>query len=203
MKSINTFITEARTPSETILYFPNLASWFIYEAELSGQISDGYWENARPATHWRWLQNVTIKIDDNKIGYEGPRHQKKYDTGWLRKEVKKALKGTARDYDWTIRVFKYAKFAALFNNSDFKKLEDLGYSLRSIIEELPESPITVEELEAQLSKKDWKKKYWDRVKPIIDDKLLKKYYKSKYGWSEFEDDLEMADEAINTQLTGE
>lgn len=71
MKSINTFITEARTPSETILYFPNLASWFIYEAELSGQISDGYWENARPATHWRWLQNVTIKIDDNKIGYEG------------------------------------------------------------------------------------------------------------------------------------
>lgn len=58
-------------------------------------------------------------------------------------------------------------------------------------------------MEAQLSKKDWKKKYWDKVKPIIDDKLLKKYYKSKYGWSEFEDDLEMADEAINTQLTGE
>ena len=202
MKSINTFINEARTQSETTLYFPNLASWFIFTAELSGQISDGYWENARPATHWKWIMNTTSKIDDNKVGYEGPRHQKYYDTSWLRKYVKKALKGIAGDYDWTIRVFKYAKFAALFNKSDFNKLDDLGYSLRAIVENLPEEPVTVEEFEAQLSKKDWMKKYWDKVKSVIDDKILKKYYKSKYGWSEFEDDLEMADETINTQLTG-
>ena len=64
------------------------------------------------------LINQYTKIDKEKIGYDGVYHRLKYSTTWLRKYVKKALKGEDFDYDWTIRVFKYAKFASLFKDSD-------------------------------------------------------------------------------------
>lgn len=198
MKNITQYITESSGASETTVYFPNIASWFIFEAELSGQISDGYWENSRPYDHWKWISNVTPKIDKEKIGYDGVYHRLKYSTTWLRRYVKKALKGDAGDYNWTIRVFKYAKFASLFKDSDLNKLEAVVYDLETIIENLPEEPVTIKEFEASL--KDWHKKYFEKVKSIVTDKVLKQYYDSQYDWNDFEDDLDAATEAINTHI---
>ena len=43
------------------LYFKTLSSALLYEWEISGQISDGKYENAQPFGHWRWI-NDTEKI---------------------------------------------------------------------------------------------------------------------------------------------
>lgn len=191
-------INEASSNEEKI-YFPTVAAALIYEFELSGQISDGYWENARPYDHWQWIGHTEPIVDKDKCGYTGFHHRKTYSTDWLRRYVKKALKNQAGDYDWTIRVFNYAKFGSIINPQDFEKIYK-EYAYRSIIEDMPEEEVNHDQLEAAYNTSDYKKKYWDKAGAFFTDELLKKYYSSDYGWSEFEDDLELAETAINTNL---
>lgn len=204
MKTLKNFIqiNEARKSkydAPSTIYFPNMSAYLIYEYELSGQISDGYWENSRPESHWRWVSNATPEISKDKIGYTGPKHRLTYNTEWLRKEVKKALKGAAGDYDWTIRVFKYAKFGSILNDSDMQKFSrNDGDDIRVIMDKLPDEKVNQKQLQSSLP--DWTLKYWDKVKGLFTNDVLKQYYASKYGWSEFEDDLEAATDAINTQV---
>lgn len=184
---------------ENKIYFPNVASALIYLFELQGQVSDGYWENARPSNHWRWISNTKPVIDKDKCGYTGVQHQKIYSTDWLRKYVKKALKGQAKDYDWTIRAFNYGKLGSILTDVDFLKITD-KYGYRSITENLPQEEVDHNGLEAAYNTADYKKEYWNQAGSFFTDELLKKYYNSKYGWSEFEDDLDLAEEAMNTNI---
>ncbi len=47
----------------------NLAQKVLWEEELSGQISDGAWENATPYDHWEyWHKNVQVVIDPEHVG---------------------------------------------------------------------------------------------------------------------------------------
>lgn len=179
------------------IYFPNMASYLIYEFELSGQISDGKWENSRPYDHWKWVCHTEPKIDKNKIGYEGPIHRMKYSTKWLHDYVKKAMAGNSGDYQWTIRVFKYAKFGSVLANNQLKNIKD---NVRIIIESLPDEPVDSTAFDAMFNTEGskWKKKYWEQVKDLFTDDILNKYYNSNYDWAQFEEDLEAATKAINT-----
>jgi len=208
MNKLQTYINESYSKSslpineaqgEYKIYFPNVASALIYLFELQGQISDGYWENSRPYDHWKWISCTEPEITKDKIGYTGPIHKKNYSTEWLRKYVNKAIKGQARDYNWTIRTFNYGKFGSILTDADFKKIGD-KYGYRSIVENLPQEEVDHAGLEASYNTADYKKKYWDEAGSFFTDELLKKYYNSNYGWSEFEDNLEEAETAINTNI---
>jgi hypothetical protein len=201
---INGSCPEAKLPvyeakGEDKIYFPNIASALIYWFELQGQISDGYWENARPNNHWKWVTESEIEIDKDKCGYTGAQHRITYSTEWLRRYVKKALKGQGGDYDWTIRAFNYAKLGSVLTEAEFKKMNDKS-DYRSVLEYMPEEPVDQAGLEAKYAISDYRKKYWESVKSFFTDGLLKRYYDSNYGWSEFEDDLELAETAINTPI---
>ena len=193
-------INEAFGPNT--IYFKNASAFAIYLCELLGQVSDGYWENSRPSSHWKWIGDTTPVIDKDKQGYTGPQHRIKYSIEWLRRYVKKALKGNAGDYDWTIRVFNYGKMASVTPDNLIQDLTKDGYDAwRSIAQELPEEEVNNEQLEKLYTTSDYRKKYWEKAgKKYFNDELLKKYYDSKYGWSEFEDDLESAGDSMNTQI---
>ena len=218
MKDLTKYISESQTSSvhpvveassESKIYFPTPGAFAIYMCELLGQVSDGYWENARPMSHWKWVGDTEAEISDTngipyKEGYTGPQHRIKYSTEWLRRYVKKALKGNAGDWDWTIRVFNYGKMANITPVNLILDLKKDGYDAwRSIAQELPEEEVNNEELEKKYtSGSDYRKKYWEKAgKKYFSDELLKKYYKSSYDWSDFEDDLETAEKAMNTHLT--
>ena len=197
-------INEAAKKSSK-MYFENVSSFLIYKLEISGQISDGYWENSRPYSHWKWMgyTEEIIGDKDGKYGYTGTtKHQIKYDLEWIRKNVKKALKGTAGDYDWIIRVFKYGKFASILSE---KEARDLRYETSSIIEDLPQEKVTREELKAKFvdEKYSYTKEYWEKGEKYFTDEILEKYYNSKYDWSQFEDDLDSCSDSINTYLGAE
>ena len=52
-----------------------------------------------------------------------------------------------------------------------------------------------------MSGSDYRKKYWDEAgNKYFTDAILKKYYESSYDWGDFEDDLDAADAAMNTQI---
>jgi len=42
-----------------ILYVKNENQVALFENEIKGQISDGMWENASPANHWKVWCNTT------------------------------------------------------------------------------------------------------------------------------------------------
>ena len=211
MKTINEYFESANPSGEHsmqiieegqgdyIIYFNSPAALLIYKMELEGQISDGYWENARPYDHWKWVSRTEPKLDDKKLGYTGPSHMKRYSTEWLRRYVKRAVKGEKFDYSWTIRAFNYAKFGSILNKTQLNKVLS-DYAYRSMIEKLPQVPVTNAELDADFADKQYVKGYWDKTKTFFTDDLLKKYYDSDYDFSQFEEDLKEAETAMNTQF---
>lgn len=201
-KQISAIHSVVEAKGEYKIYFPTLGAFAIYVCELLGQVSDGYWENARPYNHWKWVMNTEPEIVDGKEGYTGPMHRIKYSTEWLRRYVKKALKGNGGDYDWTIRVFKYAKLGHVTPENILKEIANNYDAWRSIAENLPEEEIDNAGLkEKYLSGSDYRKKYWEAAgDKYFTDEILKKYYKSSYDWGDFEDDLDAAENAMNTQI---
>ena len=211
MKDLTQYIGESMTSAvhpimeakgDYKIYFPTPGSFAIYVCELLGQISDGYWENTRPMNHWKWINDTEPEIVDGKEGYTGPAHRIKYSTDWLRRHVKKAIKGTAGDWGWTIRVFNYAKMANITPVNLLKNLANGYDAWRSIAEDLPEEEIDNAGLkEKYLSGSEYRKRYWEAVgDKYFTDELLKKYYSSSYDWRDFEDDLDAAENAINTNI---
>jgi len=51
-----------------ILRVRNLAQKVLWEQELSGQISDGRWENSSPHSHWEPWCDATIVVDPEHVG---------------------------------------------------------------------------------------------------------------------------------------
>jgi hypothetical protein len=45
--------------------FRTLSQVILFECELKGQLSDGYWENARPHDHWKVPCSATAKVATN------------------------------------------------------------------------------------------------------------------------------------------
>lgn len=46
----------------------NEAQKILFDLELSGQISDGYWENAAPQDHWIPWCETTVIVDPTNVG---------------------------------------------------------------------------------------------------------------------------------------
>lgn len=54
------------------LYVENMEQKIIYLSEMSGQISDGMWENARPYDHYKFWSDIEfddVIINPSKLGY--------------------------------------------------------------------------------------------------------------------------------------
>jgi hypothetical protein len=52
------------------LFVANTRQKVLFDWEISGQLSDGYWENTRPMNHWRiWSRcEVVVASEPTKIG---------------------------------------------------------------------------------------------------------------------------------------
>ena len=47
-----------------VINFRNIYQVTLYECELKGQISDGYWENARPYDHWKIMCAAEARVGE-------------------------------------------------------------------------------------------------------------------------------------------
>ena len=198
MKGLSQFVTEARYQEPTTLYFQTTSAADLFKYEIEGQISDGHWENSRPDSHWKWLQDCTVVVDPNhEPGYVGPKHRIKYDCKWLLDDLNKWLKSHDEDYEWTTRFLNYGKAGKIISDSQFETFSEYAY--KSIIGDLPQEEVTAKELEASLP--DYKKKYWDEVKGDINDTFLKKFYKTSYTVRDLKVDIMDLNDTLNTQLT--
>lgn len=193
MKTINEYYVGESINNDKVIIFNTLSSFFIFSAEVRGQISDGYWENSRPNKHWYWLRNIEVKYDKNAQPGTNRSMMLKYNLDWMVKYVRKALKGD-KELEWAKRMLKYGRFGRVCPEADWKKLDK--YEMRAFVEYLPDEPCTMEQLEELY--KDYKKDYYNYAKTFVTDKILEKYYNTEYGISEFMDDLDDLDVSLNS-----
>lgn len=190
-------VTEAGKEYE--IHFTTKGALAIYECELQGQVSDGYWENARPSNHWKWVTNTKSVYDKDGNFYTGPAHRIKYSTAWVLKYVRNAMKNPDGDYGWAIRIFNYGKFGSILPDNKIDEFIKDAYNIRGIFEYLPkEKPEDIEKwLDEFTNGKDWRKDYVKAIKKFGVE-YLDKFYDSKYDMNDFMDDLDAAEEAMNT-----
>ena len=62
--------------TQATIYFENNVQAALYKHELTGQISDGYWENSRPSNHWEAPCRAAVAVDA-----DNPR----VDNGWFKR----------------------------------------------------------------------------------------------------------------------
>ena len=199
MKNINEFITEAKQESLTTMYFPSMSAFCLFAGEVQGQLSDGYWENSRPASHWRWITNMEYVVDESHdAGYEGPQHRiNNYSLKWMIQDLNRWLNNQDKDYQWTTRFLNLGKAGTVLNKNKIKELID-NNDIFYMIEYLPEEPITYNEFEASLV--DWKKQYWEKAKGTLNSAFFKAFYKTNYTLRDLKADLSDLEDSMNTKL---
>lgn len=48
--------------------FRNVVQAALYKCEITGQISDGMWENTRPYDHWKIWCNANVNVNPKQVG---------------------------------------------------------------------------------------------------------------------------------------
>ena len=79
----------------TKLHFKTTAAANLFASEITGQISDGAWENARPLDHWKFWCNAEVVVD-GKVGHEGNPAKTNYNLNSLKKYIKEEMKNAIR-----------------------------------------------------------------------------------------------------------
>lgn len=77
------------------LHFNTIAAANLFKTEITGQLSDGMWENARPLNHWEYWNDAEVVVD-GKIGHEGYPIKTNYNLGSLKKYVKEDMMNAIR-----------------------------------------------------------------------------------------------------------
>jgi hypothetical protein len=54
-----------------VINFENRIQKALFDHELKGQISDGYWENSKPYDHYKSFSGVETRVDPEKPGKSG------------------------------------------------------------------------------------------------------------------------------------
>ena len=191
-------VTEAKQKYE--IHFTTKGALAIYVCELQGQVSDGYWENARPASHWKWVTNTAPVYDKDGNFYTGPHHSPlKYSTAWVLKRVRSAMKNPDSDHGWATRIFNYGKFGSIIPDNKLDEFIKDADNIRGIFEYLPkEKPEDIEKwLDDWTNGRKYREDYVEAIKKFGIE-YLDKFYDSKYDMNDFMDDLDAAEEAMNT-----
>lgn len=77
------------------LHFKTVAAANLFNEEITGQLSDGAWENTRPLDHWRYWCNAEVVVDF-KPCHEGWPMKTNYNLYSLKKYVKDQLLNAIR-----------------------------------------------------------------------------------------------------------
>ena len=111
------------------LHFENASAMCLYEWEMSGQVSDGKYENSRPYDHWKWVGDIANMFVDGKKGIEGNnwnrgwsefgKYKKRYNLNeWFSKYIKNWRKNGDGSTMWATRIIAYGKFGKIYPERD-------------------------------------------------------------------------------------
>ena len=200
------------------IHFKNASAMCLYEWEMSGQISDGKYENSRPYDHWKWVSEISNMIVDGKNGIEGYSvfrptawsgfFTKRYNLNeWFSKYIRGWRKNNKHDYMWATRIIAFGKFGKIYTELTYEKLMELGEirilleDLQMKIEEGEKDPEVLFNKVTDFSTHEWRKKYYENCKDYFTLDFVKKFMELNYDIKECKADVISMQESINTVFT--
>ena len=168
------------TSTGTIL-LPTASALALWEHEVTGQISDGTWENASPRDHYQfWCRLDREKGSPAVKQTRG--HCKRWYYGLTRLYTMKWEDGT---YILRTRMINKGRLAKA-HEALGGRFEDFGYEQRYAAEEMPAT------LEEFTSKTD------ERFRKAVSDELAAKYYETEYALDDLKKDIRSIAAAMKT-----
>ena len=198
-----------------VLHFENSSAMCLYEMEMSGQISDGKYENSRPYDHWEWVCEISNMVVDGTYGIEGNnwhrgftkygQFHKKYNLNeWFSKYIKNWRKNGDTDTMWATRIIAYGKFGKIYPNLTFDQLKKFNYievileDLQLKIENGETNPEVLFNNITDFSECAWREKYYESAKEFITLDFVKKFLELKYDIKECREDVKSMQNTINS-----
>jgi hypothetical protein len=125
----------AKEHKSGVIFLPTYSAIALWGWELTGQFSDGAWENAAPADHYSYWCDLDVAIGNPETA--APGYPKKTGYGF----------GILLQYGIGDRMVKYGRFGKAIGP---KIIEVVEGEARSIIEEFPENgPFNLAEWKAE------------------------------------------------------
>ena len=177
--------------NKTTLFVTNMSQACLFEMEVSGQISDGKWENSRPYNHWEWVCDTEMVLSD-KNSYIGHYRRKKYNIKNLFNEFMKRVEYD--DFSWPMRMYYYAKFGTLLDSKYINELD----GLRNFIEKIGynEEINSLEDLKNDIP--EYLQKYWkDEYDKVFSTENIQKFRNSEYSIKDMKKDLALLHLSVN------
>ena len=197
-----------------VLHFENASAMCLYAMEMSGQISDGKYENSRPYHHWEWVSKISNMVVDGTYGIEGyncnrgfaifGQFRKKYNLNeWFGKYIRSWRKDGNSEYIWATRIIAYGKFGKIYPNITYAELKKFNYiciMLESLQMAIERGNTDHEKLFNELtdfSKYEWRRKYYESCKDYFTLDFIKKFVEMDYDIKECKKDVKLMENAIN------
>lgn len=152
------------------IFLPSPSALAVWEHEITGQMSDGAWENAEPSEHWVFWSDMTPTLGSPKVVADGYPEKDSYNLTGLIEYVGD-------------RMVAYGKMAKAGGKG---KAIEAADSMPKTYEEF------MEKKEAGDYKYAWEKEEMAAVTPEV----AKKFYEVKYDESDLRRDLASIKQAI-------
>lgn len=203
------------TNNNLTIHFENASAMVIYEWEMSGQISDGKYENSRPHDHWRWVCEVSNMLVDGTTGVEGYSfyRQNRFDgtfakryniNEWFSKYIKEWRNNGNTDCMWATRIIAFGKFGKIYPELTYEQLMNFN-EIRCLLEELQEwleegekNPEVLFKKMTDFSKYTWREKYYNSGKDYLTLDFVKKFVELNYDIRECKIDVKSMEKSINS-----
>ena len=164
-----------------ILYLPTYSAIAIWNWEITGQLSDGAWENSKPDNHWRFWADLFTKLGRPEVQSNKNPMKIGYNLSGLIQYVGD-------------RMVDYGRFGKAVEEN----IEKLGSEVRSTVEEFPEEgPFNLREFKENMIKnKSWRKDsyYWKG----LTQKMVDAYYDVSYTEKDLRKDLSEIKKAMKS-----
>ena len=197
------------------LHFENASAMCLYEWEMSGQISDGKYENSRPYDHWKWVGEVVNMLVDNNFGIEGysynrgmyqfGNYRKTYNLNeWFSKYIKGWRKDGIDKYMWATRIIAYGKFGKIYPELTYEQMskingvEILLESLQMQIEHGEKNPEVLFNKVTDFTECNWREKYYENCKEYFTKEFVEKFVNMNYDIKECKIDVKSMEKTINS-----
>lgn len=197
------------------LHFENASAMCLYEWEMSGQISDGKYENNRPYDHWNWVCNIANMLVDGKKGIEGNnwnrgrsefgKYKKTYNLNeWFSKYIKNWRKNGDSYTMWATRIIAFGKFGKIYPKLTYEQMlkingvDILLGSLQIQIEQGEKNPEVLFNKITDFNTCKWREDYYNRSKDYFTKEFVKKFVELDYDIKECKVDVKSMENTINS-----
>jgi len=163
---------------KNLINFENKTQVVLWENELVGQISDGFWENAQPHNHWKFWSDADVVSINSPVGVFSMFAPRKRNYNFVSSKLLEVVGN---------RMLGFAKMSKVTNNHNLIKAGEY-------IQE--ESLTTMSQISSSIRESNYLKEYFQG----ITQDTLDKFWKVKYDMKDLKKDLQSIKKIIKIQF---